>query len=73
MAKRLIITVVLLVASEAGLVLIAKQPVTACAEVKCAPISCVSSFHVKTDGGSCCPVCWSDEVVVAEDRTRTEN
>ena len=62
----------LLLAAPAMSLVIKKQPVTACSEVKCAPISCAAPFKVKTDGGSCCPVCWSDEIVVPEDRTWTK-
>merc|ERR1719456_1102816 len=42
-----------------------------CVGVECAPLNCQPPFTWKsaTDAGTCCPLCWSDEVVVPEDRS----
>ena len=48
--------------------------VDSCDQVKCADLECKPPFHYKApaDAGTCCPVCWSDEIKVPEDRSWAE-
>jgi len=45
-----------------------------CAEVTCADLECKPPFKYKSaaDAGTCCAVCWSDEIKVPEDRSWAE-
>merc|ERR1719486_1535481 len=45
-----------------------------CEGVSCTPIECMPPFKfvTKEDSGTCCPLCWADEIKVPEDRSWAE-
>mmetsp|Transcript_56912 Transcript_56912/g.133726 ORF Transcript_56912/g.133726 Transcript_56912/m.133726 type:complete len:139 (+) Transcript_56912:68-484(+) len=80
--KMILAALTLVVASNTALAVLypvyspgASDTLETCSGISCTPIDCKPPFKYKSpeETGTCCPLCWADDVKTPEDRSWTKD